>query len=1676
MAKKGSFSKVYDKNGDYVDVEAARFDGTRTFQMQGDVSATQTWNGDSASALTLNTSIGAKKVTTDKINDKAVQTGQIDDGAVGLTQIATNAMNGTVQDNDSKLATHAAVKTYVDAQISGQGTYLGKHTVAEINAMQTADLHNGDRVMTSDSGTINLGPGGVGFDVEAGEDLILYKSGSTVQWDSMDGNFKTKQTAVSDPTASGTGLTFIDAASQDENGDMTLSKKTVQDGTTSQKGVVQLEDSHSSTSTTKAATPNSVKEAYDLASTANSGLADKQDKPSSATENNIAVFNGSKSTKDSGKSFLPSTSTWDGTSDDKVPTAKAVQARLDLKADADKVVAIADAVVSRAGTTGWFKVAERSYNQVNATAGGTWAVTIISASKNITCHYTIDLNIRTQTSGTNAAFRIFSSSPLGLSASDNYDNFRCVLNGATGSLTIELWYYAGGAHESMMLSELATGVYTGRSTKFGWTYYNISSSTAGSETAPTGNVAKDIDFVYAQKPVANATSGNFAGLDANGLLTDSGKKAADFATAAQGSKADSAVQGVKLDGASSALTPDANKVVTIPNAAPTGTGETNGLMTAADKAKLNGITSGANKVEASNTNGNIKIDGTETNVYTHPSAGPSSATSVGDTTNQTPAFGGTFKAISQTVNTDGHTTATAEHTVTLPTDGKDLTSTVSTENNYTNPGSTATALKTLFGKIWNFIGRLRTSWQTTPDDTHFPSEKLVKDSLDAKADADSHVAIADSIISRTGQSGNGWYKVAERQFNSLADNINAIFDVFASTTEIKLAGELSFRIRSSSSSGGNISLKNYRLFSDDWTSDFKFKIVSRGLAGSCIIELWASCSTSYSGLAIAERNSSSYSSSRRKNTWTYSNYINDGGSSAPVTDATNNVVVTNVEIVYRQHNIASPTNDNLVAMDANGLVKDSGLTKSSVESAISSAGSAIQGVKVNSTALTPDANKVVNIPLATTSADGAMSAADKTKLDGIAEGAEVNVQADWDATSGDAAVLHKPFYHTYTSSNAVRQVCKVTKRDGDGSVEAIGVDFICRSSAGAIRGRLTYKKSWALFLEKCGSVNLSNSSVALYYANDSADDTKKIIYASIGAYVDLCVAPAVNLSKSYVDFSNFGTTATLPEGATEITPVWVANSASSSGTAPVKVDAYGALTAVPMDSTPTASSTNLMTSGDIKTALDGKQNTVSGATNGDIASLNASGSVVDSGLSPLLSTDTWNGTRDTKLPTEKAIENFYIKPLVLKKTSDKNVDGWVGIIQFKTSKSYINQNIRVECFSRGVTPYTIDFCVESKDGTDPNVINCSLVRPLYKQNTTYDVIGAGYTYVTNAGIRTYTLWVKIKAYCYLQCRILCGPDVLELVTPLYDAFIASKPSGYVDATVLDSRDASWINSGTFGTSRIADSAITTAKVADDAITAAKVKDNETLPVNISGSSASAKNWRGQISGIANSANTKKYVYIGRKKKSDYGCLIGMLTVCSHTDSKDVYVIGSGWSNGNFGNEATVQRISSGRTDSPIKICLYNHEVTEDGTTYSELWCYIPTGSGEADFVFRQLFNYNTYINLATGIVNQAESAFTGTLTKCANSDSRNIAYSPTNTAKGSTSVPVYVKASGEVEACTDDFARDSEVVTNVEYVAAQSGGGGNLNKTKNGSTTSVLAFMTTAEAHSLWTNAKANAS
>lgn len=97
----------------------------------------------------------------------------------------------------------------------------------------------------------------------AGNLAALDASGNLTDSGSKVADFKTKQTPVADPSASGAGLEFIDSVSQNANGEINPHKKSVQDGTTAQKGVVKLSNAIDSTSVTEAATPKAVKDAYD---------------------------------------------------------------------------------------------------------------------------------------------------------------------------------------------------------------------------------------------------------------------------------------------------------------------------------------------------------------------------------------------------------------------------------------------------------------------------------------------------------------------------------------------------------------------------------------------------------------------------------------------------------------------------------------------------------------------------------------------------------------------------------------------------------------------------------------------------------------------------------------------------------------------------------------------------------------------------------------------------------------------------------------------------------------------------------------------------------------------------------------------------------------------------------------------------------------------------------------------------------------------------------------------------------------------------------------------------------------------------------------------------------------------------------------------------------------------
>lgn len=89
---------------------------------------------------------------------------------------------------------------------------------------------------------------------------------------------------------------------------------------------------------------------------------------------------------------------------------------------------------------------------------------------------------------------------------------------------------------------------------------------------------EEVDVSGKADKATGATTGNFAALDGEGNLTDSGKKPADFVAAETGKR----------------------------------------LMTDAEGEKLAGVSEGATKTAASSTNGNVNIDGKEVAVYTEP--------------------------------------------------------------------------------------------------------------------------------------------------------------------------------------------------------------------------------------------------------------------------------------------------------------------------------------------------------------------------------------------------------------------------------------------------------------------------------------------------------------------------------------------------------------------------------------------------------------------------------------------------------------------------------------------------------------------------------------------------------------------------------------------------------------------------------------------------------------------------------------------------------------------------------------------------------------------------------------------------------------------------------------------------------------------------------------------------
>lgn len=232
-------SEIQDADHAVYDIAAKRFANPITVSLGFDLTGDAIVYGNEP--VTIPATIRADRIDTDKLKNDAVTTAKIADGAVTLDKINYDAMSGNIatepKDSD-KLPTVSAVKQYVDDQVSGKGSYLGKKTVAEINALAASSLHNGDRVMVSDSGTIVYGEGKKSMTVREGEDLILYKLSDTdYQWQSMDGNFKIKGATLS-KTMGGTEI--ITKIEQDANGDLTVTTGNITQASAADSGITKL--------------------------------------------------------------------------------------------------------------------------------------------------------------------------------------------------------------------------------------------------------------------------------------------------------------------------------------------------------------------------------------------------------------------------------------------------------------------------------------------------------------------------------------------------------------------------------------------------------------------------------------------------------------------------------------------------------------------------------------------------------------------------------------------------------------------------------------------------------------------------------------------------------------------------------------------------------------------------------------------------------------------------------------------------------------------------------------------------------------------------------------------------------------------------------------------------------------------------------------------------------------------------------------------------------------------------------------------------------------------------------------------------------------------------------------------------------------------------------------------
>lgn len=262
------------------------------------------------------------------------------------------------------------------------------------------------------------------------------------------------------------------------------------------------------------------------------------------------------------------------------------------------------------------------------------------------------------------------------------------------------------------------------------------------------------------------------------------------------------------------------------------------------------------------------------------------------------------------------------------------------------------------------------------------------------------------------------------------------------------------------------------------------------------------------------------------------------------------------------------TNDNNTVTDASYVHTDNNYTTAEKTKLSNIAAGAdvnvIETVKVNGSALTPDANKAVDITVPTALSDlnndgnfvtdadyvhtdNNYTDAEKTKLAGIAEGAEVNVQADWSqtTTTADDYIKNKPTIgtgtltiqkngttvQTFSANNTSNVTADITvptalselTNDGDGTAGSTYATTSEVSDAiAAAVGDIT-----SFEYEVVQTLPITGETGVIYLIQQSGASGQNIYneFIWLGSSYETLGTTAMDLSN-YVQFSNIATTGT----------------------------------------------------------------------------------------------------------------------------------------------------------------------------------------------------------------------------------------------------------------------------------------------------------------------------------------------------------------------------------------------------------------------------------------------------------------------------------------------------------------------------------------------------------------------